>query len=136
MSMVVNRERFLLLVGALASCHEAREVRGVTLSTVPAPPTRGPTFCESLAKENAVVLAHPEAPSEESPCKAPEERRKFKDFARNGAKRDPLLSYCHGQRSVGGGPRLGQRRRPGRRGAWLWLGGDVQVGSPARSAEG
>jgi hypothetical protein len=97
--LVVDRERYLLLLGALAACHEARASGTVTLSTVPRSPPPEPTFCESLAKKNDTLFANPEN-SEASrreraaQCGA-EENKRVRTLLVDSTKRPAFLTYCH-----------------------------------------
>jgi hypothetical protein len=98
--MVIDRERFLLLFGAFAACHEARETGTVTLSGIPEPPPpHAPTFCESLARKNEAVLANPVLSEEnrkerKAQC-GPDTDTSVLASLLNPRQRPAFMSYCH-----------------------------------------
>ncbi len=97
----VNRDRFLILVGALSACH-AQERTEVTLpalpSTTPPPPTPE-SFCDSLARKNEAVIANPAGPRELKKQRVATCGEESDNYARasftDPAKRPKFLSYCH-----------------------------------------
>lgn len=96
---MVDRERFLLLFGALAACHEARDSRTVTLQAIPEPTPNAPTFCESLAKRNDAVLANPaitEDDRQQRKARCGEDsEKKVRALLTSAGERPAFLSYCH-----------------------------------------
>ncbi len=97
--MRVNRDRFILLAGAIAACHEAREDRSaVTIAALPPPPPRVVDICGALLHDNEQALATPRhtTPTDAAAPTCPHEfADKSRDLLRNAAERPPFLTYCH-----------------------------------------
>jgi hypothetical protein len=98
----MDRQRFLLLVGALTACHEARDThQAVTLSAIATPPQKPheQTFCESIAKQNDAVLANPQASAEAleqraSQCGEASEKTVRAELT-SLREHASFLTYCH-----------------------------------------
>lgn len=105
--MHVDRDRFLLLAAALSACHQATRQSAAPAPVQSAPvvaqsaapieeaPPKPPTFCESIAQQNARLLSNPKGSCPSYREQELGERANLIDQIGNG-----LFRYCHEGKGV------------------------------------